>query len=514
MRSGGGSREARKGRSVRSVAGPPLTRREFLAGVGLAGAGVSSGAAAPRSECERSRPNILFLLTDDQRWDTLGCAGHPLLKTPHIDRLAASGVLFTNTFVTTSICPSNRACILSGQHMRTHGVRGFQESLPPGAFRETYPALLRDAGYRTGFIGKYGIGDTETGLWYPASQFDYWRGFEGQGNYFQELGEKQVHSTRLITRQAVEFLRGCSKDRPWCLSISFKAPHHPWSEYDPEFASLFEGEAMPLAASATDAAEKAQPEFIRESLAGSRSWGWSHSRLQEWIRYYYRLVAGVDVAVGRIMAELAERGMAAQTVVFYTSDNGYMLYEHGLLGKWLMYEESIRVPMIVLDPRLPRERRGHRCDEMVLSIDCAPTMLAMAGLSPPESMQGLDLSLLLGGQRVDWREDWFYEHTFTEPPPRYIPSSQGVRTAGWKYVRYVDQDPHFEQLFDLASDRLEMTNLAGEPGCAEMLDRLRRRLRDWLGSLPSAKPNPDGSARRGSRVPSETTGASPAGTGR
>jgi len=491
-------------------AGPPLSRREFLTSVGLAGAGVARRAAAARSEPDGARPNLLFLLTDDQRWDTLGCTGHPLLKTPHIDRLAADGVLFENAFVTTSICPSNRACILTGQHMRTHGVRGFEESLSPEAFQQTYPALLRDAGYRTGFIGKYGIGADETGLWYPAGQFDYWRGFEGQGSYFEEIGEKPVHRTRLIAGQAVEFLRSCPRDRPWCLSVSFKAPHHPWSEFDPELAGLFADGPIPLAASATEDAERAQPGFIRESLAGSRAWGWSHDRLLEWIRYYYRLVAGVDDAVGRITTELAELGFAEDTVVAFTSDNGYLLYEHGLLGKWLMYEESIRVPMIVHDPRLPPERRGTRCDEMVLSIDCAPTLLALAGLHPPASMQGRDITPLLEGKPVDWREDWFYEHTYTEPPPRSIPSSQGVRTERWKYIRYVDQDPPFEQLFDLQSDRLEMTNLAGEPGRAETLDHLRSRLRYWLSSLPEA----GGPGLRGSRSPSGAIGATRPGAGR
>jgi len=151
---------------------------------------------------------------------------------------------------------------------------------------------------------------------------------------------------------------------------------------------------------------------------------------------------------------------------------------------------------------------------MVLSIDCAPTLLALAGLSPPEAMQGRDLTPLLEGRPVEWRDDWFYEHTYTEPPPRSIPISQGVRTARWKYIRYVDQDPPFEQLFDLESDRLEMTNLAGEPGSAETLDRLRGRLRDWLSHLPTDLPDAGGPNRPASRASSGAIGATRPGTGR
>ncbi len=156
-----------------------------------------------------------------------------------------------------------------------------------------------------------------------------------------------------------------------------------------------------------------------------------------------------------------------------------------------MYEESIRVPMIVYDPRLPQGLRGRRRDDMVLSLDCAPTMLAMAGLSIPPTMQGQDLTPLIEGERIPWRKDWFYEHTYTLKPPRSIPKSQGVRTGRWKYVRYIDQDPDFEQLFDLENDPLETTNVARDPEYASTLEQLRGRREDWLRDLPAANPAPD-----------------------
>ncbi len=467
-----------------------ITRRKLLKNAGIMGASVLAGASL--SECSKSgssAPNILFLLTDDQRWDTLGCMGSELLKTPNIDRLAANGVVFDNAFVTTSICPSNRACILSGQHLRTNGIRGFQDAFSPEAFQQTYPALMKKAGYRTGFIGKYGVGATMEKLQYPSSQFDYWRGMEGQGPYFQEIDGQRKHSTQILADQAVDFLNHSSKEQPWCLSISFKAPHQPWNEYDPDLSELFKGKKMPLAASAFEEAENFLPEFIRDSLSGSQWWHMADKDLQEWIRNYYRLVIGIDIAVGKILSALKDNGFDDNTVIILTSDNGYLLYEHGLMGKWLMYEESIRIPMIFYDPRLPKNLRGQRRDDMVLSIDCAPSLLAMAGVQIPSAMQGRDLTPLLWGRQVSWREDWFYEHTYTEEYPRYIPKSQGVRTERWKYIRYIDQEPEFEQLFDLENDRLEQTNLAQDPEFFEILNNLRERFQYWRDILPSVNPD-------------------------
>jgi len=469
-----------------------MTRRGFLSRAGSLGTGAVAAAAAGCSLARRKSrakpPNILFLLTDDLRWDALGCMGNSRIRTPNVDALAGAGMTFTNAFVTTSICAPNRACILSGQHMRTHGIRDFATPFSEEAFERTYPALLSRAGCRIGFIGKWGVGSlSDATMAYPAERFDYWWAFINQGQYFHEVDGSRVHLTGIMADKAAEFLGGCSPEQPWCLSISFKAPHGPWHDFDPSLSHLYEDLQLPLPPSASEEAIAAEPEFLLESLGG-RVGNDAAENLHEWIRWYYRLVSGVDLAVGRIMAELRRCGFDGDTVVVFTSDNGHMLYEHGQVGKWLMYEESIRVPLIVRDPRLPEALRGTRRDEMVLSIDLAPTMLSMAGVGIPGGVQGADLSPLLAGHRVDWRDDWFYEHTFCPDPPRNIPRSIGVRGRRWKYVRYTDPEPDFEQLFDLAVDPCELCNLAADASCAGVLSQMRSRCDYYRWALPDVNP--------------------------
>ncbi len=476
------------------------SRRRFLHQAGLAGATLAAGCA-PRVGAAGPRPNLLFLLADDMRADAMGCAGHRLLRTPHLDRLAAEGVRFVNGFVTTSICAPNRACVLLGQHQRSTGIKDFATPLSDEQLDRTYPVLLRRAGYRTGFLGKWGVGaSNEKMLENPASRFDYWRGFVGQGKFFWEVDGKRLHlTTELIPRQTAEFLDGCQPGQPWCLSISFKAPHGPWSDYDPKLKGLYTGDDLPtLPKTFTKEHYEALPRFLRESLNclnvrhydarwGSREDPDAPARM---VADYYRLITGLDICVGKLRALLAERGMAGDTVIAFTSDNGHFLFEQGLMGKWLMHEPSIRVPFVVYDPRLPAERRGTTRDEMALTVDMAPTMLAMAGLRIPKAMQGRDLSPLLAGRRVGWRDDWFYEHTFTLPPPRTIAKSQGVRTARWKYVRYLETNPHTEQLFDLAADPDELDDLADDPRHQDVLAHLRARYQHYRKALPDVHPEP------------------------
>jgi arylsulfatase A-like enzyme len=196
------------------------------------------------------------------------------------------------------------------------------------------------------------------------------------------------------------------------------------------------------------------------------------------------LITRADLALGRIVAAVEEAGLDDNTVIIYSSDHGSMLGAHGLVGKWIMYEESIRVPLIIRDPRLPPKLRGRRCDNMALSIDLAPTMLALAGVAIPESMQGRDLTPLLGDKPVSWREDWYYEHVYkTKPPRRPIVECEGVRTNDWKYIRYPEIEAYSEQLFDLKSDPREEHNLAGDPAHAQMLSRLRGRCEEYRRSL-------------------------------
>jgi len=480
-----------------------IPRRQFVKQLGAAGAALAAGPASSllAQEAAPHRPNIIFMLADDMRWDAMGCMGNRVIRTPNLDRLAARGVLFENAFVTTSICAPNRACVLAGQHQRTTGIKDFSTPFTPAALDQTYPVLLRNAGYRTGFMGKWGVGASSTkALELPASRFDYWRGFVGQGQFFHEVGGKRVHlTTDLVPRQTREFLDGCRPDQPFCLSISFKAPHGPWRDFDPKLKGMYSGANAPkLPETFTKEAFDALPEFLRTSLNGlsgpatDERWTLRRKRekASEQAAQYYRLITGIDIAIGKIVAELVRRGLDQNTVLILTSDNGHFLFEQGLAGKWLMYEQSIRVPLLVYDPRLPEALRGTRRSEMALTIDMAPTMLAMAGAPVPKAMQGRDLTPLLHGKRPSWRRDWFYEHTFTLAAPRLIAKSQGVRTERWKYVRYLDTNPNYEQLFDLAGDPNELSNLAGKPEHAATLARLRERFLHYRKALPDNNPEP------------------------
>jgi arylsulfatase A-like enzyme len=426
------------------------------------------------------RPNILFMLTDDQRFDDLGCMGNQIIKTPNLDRLAGQGVIFNNAFVTTAICCSSRASILTGQHMRRHGIYDFATPLSSEAMDHTYPVLLRQAGYRTGFLGKMAIGSPSKELKHlslPSDKFDFWFGFPQSISFRQVVDGQERFLTTLLAEKAIEFLRTNPAGQPFCLSISFKSPHGPWNFFDPHAPDPYANVEIPPPASYTREAYEAQPAFLRESLNGSGAWPPDpHRRFLDNARTCYRLITGMDAAVGRIMAALEELDLDDNTVVVFTSDHSSLRGTHGLFGKWIMYEESIRAPLIVRDPRLPAALRGTRRDQMVLNIDFAPTLLALAGVNIPARMQGQDFGPLLHNESMPWRSEWFYEHTYnTRPPRRPIAKSEGVRTERWKYIRYIEYDPPFEQLFDLQNDPSEEQSLAHSAEHAAVLADMRAR---------------------------------------
>ena len=432
------------------------------------------------SAAEISRPNILFLLTDDQRFDDLGCMGNKDIQTPHLDRLAATGVVFNNAFVTTAICCVSRASILTGQHMRRHGIEDFATPLSAEAMDATYPVLLRNSGYRTGFLGKMAIGKPSQDMRHlslPADKFDFWFGFPQSINFRQMVDGKPRFLTTLLAEKAIEFLRTNPADTPFCLSISFKSPHGPWNYFDPAVPNRYGDAEIALPVNDTQQDYDAQPEFLRKSLNGLSAWPKDPRERFLWrARTCYRLITGVDAAVGRIMAALETFGLDQNTVVIFTSDHGTLRGAHGLTGKWIMYEESIRVPLIVRDPRLPTASQGTRRDQMVLNIDLAPTMLALGSVTPPARMQGQDIGPLLRDKSLDGRTEWFYEHTYkTKPPRRPIAQSEGVRTERWKYIRYTEYTPPYEQLFDMQNDPGEQQDLSGRTEHAAVLADMRAR---------------------------------------
>ena len=441
---------------------------------------VEASSRTDKSASGKSRPNILFMLTDDQRFDDMGCMGNKIIQTPNLDKLAGDGVIFNNAFVTTAICCSSRASILTGQHMRRHRIYDFATPLSSEAMDNTYPVLLRKSGYRTGFLGKMAIGSPSEKIRHlslPADKFDFWFGFPQSINFRQVIDGKERFLTTVLAEKAVEFLRTNPADKPFCLSISFKSPHGPWNFFDPDAPNPYENTEIPPPASYTRGDYEAQPKFLRESLNGSGEWPKDpRKRFLDNARTCYRLITGMDSAVGRIMTALEELGLDDNTIVIFTSDHSSLRGTHGLFGKWIMYEESIRAPLIVRDPRLPAELRGTRRDQMVLNIDFAPTMLAMGGVPAPPQMQGRDFGPLLRGEPIEWRSEWFYEHTYnTKPPRRPIAKSEGVRTERWKYIRYIERDPVYEQLFDLKSDPGEERNLAGSSEYVAALADMRAR---------------------------------------
>ncbi|MBI1917784.1 MAG: sulfatase [Planctomycetes bacterium] len=421
--------------------------------------------------------NLVFILADDLRWNALGCMGDPIIRTPNLDRLAGQGIVFSNCFVTTSICAVSRASLFSGQYARRHGINDFSTPFPARAWAQTYPALLRKAGYRTGFIGKFGVGRDVKPM---AAEFDYWRGLPGQaGPFFDAKDPSHTHATARFGEQALEFLRGGEPGKPFCLSISFSAPHArdgDRREFPPDRhdEKLYAGVTIPVPKTADEKHFRLLPRFVQESEGRTR---WKRrfatpKMFQETVRDYYRLISGIDREVGRIIETLREQKFAADTLLVFTSDNGFFLGERGMADKWLPYEESIRVPLIVFDPRLPQAERGRKVARMALNIDLAPTLFDYGGVKVPKGMQGQSLRPLVRGQRPQWRTEWFYEH---HTLPKIIPPSEAVRTERWKYIRWDGVDPAIEELYDLEKDPQEEHNLATQPGHAKTVRQLRER---------------------------------------
>lgn len=430
------------------------------------------------------RPNFVIFLTDDQPYSSLGCTGNTVLKTPAMDQLAAEGVFFEKAFVTTAICCCSRASFLTGQHMRRHGVQDFNKPLSAEQLQQTYPVLLGKAGYRTAFLGKYAIGSprVDERLSLPADQFDLWYGFPQDIAFKQTENGKDRYLTTVMTEKAVEFLKAGASEKPFCLIIALKEPHGPLTYFDPEFPKPYTDAAIPLPKNMTRASFDALPELVRKSLAASPRWIDDHEAFAAHVRQRYAYVSRADLAVKQVREALAAQGLDQNTVVMFTSDNGDMAGAHGLTGKWIMNEESIRVPLVIKDPRLPAAR-GRRT-QMALNIDLAPTVLAMAGVPAPAGMQGQNLQPLLADATARTRDDWYYEHVYSpDDGRRPIPKIDGVRTERWKYTRFTEPNPPLEQLFDLTADPSEETDLAPNPAHRDTLARLRTRCDEYRATL-------------------------------
>jgi arylsulfatase A-like enzyme len=455
-----------------------MTRRVAAAFV-LAAALIVPAAAGRAPQNAPRRMNVVVLVIDDTRWDSIGAFGSRIVRTPHLDTLASEGIRFTQARVATSICMVSRASLLTGQYMARHGIDRFGKPLTPDAFARTYPGLLRGAGYWTGYVGKYDVGAPR------AADFDFLRAYQGR-HWLDDAGGERVHVTEQNARDSVEFLRTRPKDKPFLLSVGYFAPHAEDSakqQYLPQewSAASYEGVRVPPSPLGGDEFLAALPPFLaRDSNEGRVRYRWrfdTPERYQEYMIRYYRLITEVDAAVGRLVAELKAQGAYDDTLIAFIGDNGYFHGDRGLADKWYPYEQALRVPLIVKDPRLPAHRRGAERTQSALNIDLAPTVVSAAGFAVPDVMQGKDLApLYLQDGVPGWRDEFFYDHPTITSKDR-IPASQAVVRSDWKYVFWPEFG--YEQLFDLKSDPQEVRNLAGIEAHARQLATMRQKLNEW-----------------------------------
>ncbi len=427
---------------------------------------------------QTDQPNIIFILTDDQRWDALGYAGNTLVNTPEMDALAKAGVYFKNAFVTTPICATSRASILTGMQERAHGYNFQTGPLSESYMQNAYPRLLKEAGYTTAFFGKFGVNyDAKDNLFDVHDDYDRNNQFRDKRGYFYKtLGEDTVHLTRYTGQQALDFIGSVDNKKPFCLSLSFSAPH----AHDPapdqyfwqdETNSLLQDVTIPKAALSEDKYFNQLPKPVRDGFNRLR-WTWrfdTPEKYQHSVKGYYRMIAGVDLEIAKIRKQLVEKGLDKNTIIILMGDNGYFLGERQLAGKWLMYDNSIRVPLIVYDPR---NLKHQDIDEMALNIDVPATILDLANVKQPPTWQGKSLMPIVNAQtKILNRDTILIEHLweFAEIPP-----SEGVRTSDWKYFRYVNNKSE-EELYDLKKDPKETTNLANNKKYRTQLLNLRAK---------------------------------------
>ncbi len=420
--------------------------------------------------------NVLVLYADDWRFDTLGCAGNPAVKTPNLDRLAGDGFRFTQNCVTTSICGVSRASLFTGQWMSRHGNKGFVAFKTPWA--ETYPGLLRANNYFVGHVGKWHNGK------FPAENFDFGRSYSGK-HWITEPDGTQIHVTKKNENDALDFLKQRPADKPFCLTLAFIATHAEDSnpkQYlpQPESMALYQDVAIPLPKTATEESYRKLPPFIaNEKNEGRVRWRWrfdTPEKYQEMMKNYYRLAAEVDATCGRLLEELEKQGVLDNTLVIFVGDNGYFHGEHGLADKWYPHQESIRVPLIVRDPRMEPSKRGGTNDDFTLNVDLAPSILAATGIEAPATMQGRDIApLYLAAKKPVWRDAFFYEHASVGSVER-IPASEALVRKDWKYFYW----PNFklEQLFHVEADPFEENDLVGDPQHAARLAEMRERFNE------------------------------------
>ena len=479
------------------VAGIP--RRGFLraAGAAVLTAGLARKTSAV-SGAGDARRNLVVILVDDLRYDGMGCR-NPYFTTPRLDQVVAEGCLFENTFVTTSLCSPSRASMLTGLYAHRHGVMNNSTALPPGI--QTFPEILREAGYRTAFIGKWHMGGESDA---PRPGFDRWVSFRGQGVYTNPVlnvdGRKtprEGYITDLLTDYALDFLKEQDTRQPFFLWLSHKAVHDEFTPA-PRHAGRYADRTWPRPVTMADTDENyaGKPEWVRRQR---RSWhgvdGMYNNResFDAFTRRYAETLLAVDESVGRLLDQLREQGLAGNTTVLFTSDNGFQFGEHGLVDKRTMYEASIRIPLVAWGPGFVPA--GSRRSEMILNVDLCPTCCELAGATVPPGVQGRSFASLLRGESTPWRDAWLYAYFWERDFPQ-TPTVLGARTDRYKFMKYHGVWDRYE-LYDLERDPEERHNLLGpwiqqhEAGALDQFIRRHadadtRRLFDELSRLLEA----------------------------
>ena len=442
---------------------------------------MSAGLLAAEGE---KRPNILFIMADDHAAHAISSYGSTINQTPQLDRLALQGMRFDRMFAVNSICTPSRATVLTGKYSHINGVPVFNRF---DGSQPTVAKYLQAAGYYTGIIGKWHLESDPTG-------FDKWTILPGQGDYFNptflEAGGKRVikgYVTDITTDLSLDFLKNRPQDKPFFLMCHHKAPHRNWQP-DAKHKAMFAGKVIPEPATLrddgvgrTDAIRECKQKVL-ENLSpndtkGAPPAGLSGDELLKWkyqryMQDYLACVQSVDDNVGRLLDYLDEAGLAANTLIIYTSDQGFFLGDHGLYDKRFMYEESIRMPFLVRWPGVVKP--GSVQAAMGINPDFAPTFLEAAGLPVPADMQGRSLMPLFKGKvPADWRGSWYYRY-YHDPGDHNTRAHYGVRTTTHKLIYFWKKDQW--EMYDLVADPGEMHNLYSDPAQAETVSKLKAEL--------------------------------------
>ena len=499
----------------------PARRKIFMI-MGLLVLGVMSCQKPDELPYSNEQPNIIFLLTDDQRDNTFGAMAHPFVHTPQIDDLINNGVRFSNTYIAEPVCSPSRVSLLTGMHERMHGV-GFSSKyeLTEEQWEQSYPALLRDNGYYTGFIGKIGI-EYYTFRGDAAEKFDFWQGHDGWTKFFPKeynnFSCEPYHDaendiiTPIMGEAITEFLTTAPDSLPFCLSVSFNVPHgsqttsmyagyegwhsmlrpaneNPKLQGHPIYDTLYRGMDLGVPQDVGSDPYQHIPKFILDQQEGrikTYSYDYTLESAREHHVRYYQTITGMDSIVGNMMQTLEENGLVDNTIIIFASDHGLLMGEYGMGGKALLYDLTSKIPCFVYDPRAPQSQKGKTVDKLVSSLDIPATILNYAGVQVPDEMTGSSLVPLVHGEDVEWRDELFLESLFTL---RDNPFCEGIRQGDWKYIRMYDgvvpydeanlqfdgKSPDFEQLFNVKDDPEEKNNLIEAYQDSELLKSFRQR---------------------------------------